>query len=136
MAGSAELIYKQFVVTNLRQGWSISPEGANPQHPVVQLGRTEDVPAPVSRPRRFPFTVIGKKKLIQVRNTKNGVIHIYFNDGTVVRTVCGTFACGKPQRPRPAAEFARSASHWQGEDLEFGQCSLCYAPVASRPLVS
>jgi hypothetical protein len=65
---------------------------------------------------------------VQVVDRRTGVIHLY-TEGAY--TVCSTFQCDTPGKPRAIAEFHRSATVLQMEEHSLFLCKRCYHAGAS-----
>ena len=62
--------------------------------------------------------------VLQVLNTRANTVHLYNGEAA---TVCGSWKSGPILDPVPTAEFADSASCWEGTTSVHGFCTQCYS---------
>ena len=70
-----------------------------------------------------PSTRATYENPVQVVDKRSGVIHLYTGSA---HTVCSTFQCDTPEKPRAIAEFHKSAKALHMEEHRFFLCKRCY----------
>ena len=145
VSASSELLYKDYIHSNIIQGWSLAVEGAIPKAPVVPFRLAQPAQQSsegftlVDRPvftqrggelqhRRMTDSPLNQD-VVQCLNTNLGTVHLYIPGKFTwkdPKTVCGRWACGSPSRPASAACFAANSVEWTARSSQFAFCERCY----------